>query len=1077
MLKLLCGPSGSSKSETVYSSVVNDISNNKRVLLLVPEQEVLRCERILAERLDGLNSLDLEVVSFRRLCNRIFREFGGLCKNYISTAGQSVLMWRTLSELNSSLSYYSNSDPCDQAFIDRLLSFVGRMKAYKISSLKFSDCIQKLPHSLLRDKATDLSVIYQRYDALVHESFDDSAEDLEMTHSLLLENNFFGNYSVYIDSFYGFTPGEIDIIEDIFDQSENVTVSVLSGCVEGKDDYDRIKATKKKLLELAEKHFGDNYQLVDLSSTPRYTLPELAFLSKNIWNHTADPFIASVRDSITIAECPDAYTESDWIAADIKKSVRLGLRYSEIAVITRDPSKLKGILDEALELQDIPYHMSHRENISVYPLIRFILFALKIIDAGWKRSDVIGYVKTGITPISYVDVDVIENYVTMWDINGEALWNSVWSMNPSGFKEERSESDIELLDRINTIRETVCVPIYDLSQKLKGDFSAQSFAEALYAFIESSGVRSSIINDDDASIWTAVIDALDELHLCAGNVKLNVGSAASLLRNIFDHTNIGSIPSSSDEVVISGAELARVGTVKRVYLCMVNDGVFPATVKDDVLFTDRDLSDLRKAGIDIADSSDSRANDELLYFARALSCASESVCISYATADNQGKKIIASNGCKRVCDLINGIRFISAKDEDPIFLTESPRAAIRYLNEHADTAFGFALKSYFNDSDKYKDFIIDDSLPISKDESSFSDEITERVFGGDLALTQSRLEIFIGCPFKYACSYIFKIPEIRSDRYNNADIGTFVHSILEQYFKHVSKNGVITERAESVSLIDSIIDNYIKSGLGSPDSMNSRTAALFKRLRRTVIALVDDINAEFAQSDFKPSYFELGIGSNQDCKVDPISVKLSDGTNTFVYGIIDRVDTCNIGEDTYIRIVDYKTGNKSLKTTDARKGKNLQMLLYLFSICDSDNPQLKKELGCTGRFLPAGAQYYIARAPRNIIHTEDDIAKYIGEIPRANRNGFALNAPEVLSAMDKSGTGVWLPKTSEKNSNVGLVTADEFNLLDDDVREVLYNIGNTMKSGECSIYKGDSDHNDSPCRFCSYRPICRKEER
>ena len=133
MLKLLCGPSGSSKSETVYSSVVNDISNNKRVLLLVPEQEVLRCERILAERLDGLNSLDLEVVSFRRLCNRIFREFGGLCKNYISTAGQSVLMWRTLSELNSSLSYYSNSDPCDQAFIDRLLSFVGRMKAYKIS--------------------------------------------------------------------------------------------------------------------------------------------------------------------------------------------------------------------------------------------------------------------------------------------------------------------------------------------------------------------------------------------------------------------------------------------------------------------------------------------------------------------------------------------------------------------------------------------------------------------------------------------------------------------------------------------------------------------------------------------------------------------------------------------------------------------------------------------------------------------------------------------------------------------------------------------------------------------------------
>ena len=64
------------------NAIVDDIKSSKKVILIVPEQEVLRCERILAQRLDGINSLMLEVVSFRRLCNRIFREYGGLCKNY-----------------------------------------------------------------------------------------------------------------------------------------------------------------------------------------------------------------------------------------------------------------------------------------------------------------------------------------------------------------------------------------------------------------------------------------------------------------------------------------------------------------------------------------------------------------------------------------------------------------------------------------------------------------------------------------------------------------------------------------------------------------------------------------------------------------------------------------------------------------------------------------------------------------------------------------------------------------------------------------------------------------------------------
>ncbi len=1076
MVRFITGPSGSGKSEFVYSSIENDIKNGNKVILLVPEQEVLRCERILAERLDGVNSLGLEVVSFRRLCNRIFREYGGLCKNYITGAGRAMLMWRALSELSGSLSYFTHSDISDGALIDRLLSFIGQMKAYKISPVRFADCAEHLKGSILRNKAADLASVYLRYDALLHADFDDTAEDIAMTHNLLMEHDFFADYSVYVDSYYGFTPAELDVMSDIFKTGREVTVSLLINSGDD-EDYDRLVYTKNKLTSLAKDHSPNGYETVILNETPRFSVPELAYLSANIWNHTAEPIPFVNRDSVTVAECPDCYKEAAWIAADIRKSVRCGLRYSDIAVITRDPTQLQGVLDVALESQKIPYHMSKREDITVYPLVRFLIFALKIIDGGWKRSDLIGYIKTGIAPIDPYEVDILENYVSMWDINGSDRWNSVWNMNPAGFRETRSENDSLLLDKINDLRERIVGPIYDLSQSLSGSFGADSCSKALYSFITACGAQNCVDTPEDVSVWNALIGALDVFYSCGGQAKLDVSTLLSLLKTVFDHTDIGSIPSFADEVTVAGAPLARIGSVKRVYVCSVNDGVFPSTVKDDLLFSNRDLEELRRAGIDLDDGSESRANDELLYFARAISCASESLCISYSTADMQGKKIMMSYGVKRVLNLLSGADLIMVKDLDPIELTEDKDSAFRTMGEYADTAFGQSLAEYFSRDDSYRKLMLDADRPLILGEYKFNDDVTSRIFSGDIALTQSRVESFTSCPFKYACTYVFKIPDIRDDRYNTADIGTFIHSILEQYFERVSKNGSSLSRSESVGAVDSIIDEYIKASLGSDKMMNARTQALFRRLRRTALALVADIEREFIQSDFKPSCFELGIGTLPGYKVEPISVDLSDSDRAFVYGFIDRVDTCNIDGDTYVRIVDYKTGDHTLKKDDVQKGKNLQMLLYLFSICSNGNEKLKKELGCEGKLLPAGVEYYMAHAPRTVLRTEDEIYRLLGKDVPAQRHGFVLNDKNVLSALDKSEEGIWLPLSDDgKNPKPGLITKEEFNDLEKTVRSVLWDIGNSMKSGECSTYKGKVDSNDSPCRYCAYRPICRKEE-
>lgn len=54
-----------------------------------------------------------------------------------------------------------------------------------------------------------------------------------------------------------------------------------------------------------------------------------------------------------------------------------------------------------------------------------------------------------------------------------------------------------------------------------------------------------------------------------------------------------------------------------------------------------------------------------------------------------------------------------------------------------------------------------------------------------------------------------------------------------------------------------------------------------------------------------------------------------DGTTMDIKGIIDRVDYYNDGDSVYIKIVDYKSGNKKLEINDIYNGLQLQLVLYM----------------------------------------------------------------------------------------------------------------------------------------------------
>ena len=79
MVGFIYGRRGTGKSEFVYSRM-EEAAKAGKVYLLVPDREAVMAESRVAE-LSGAGNMD--VITFGRLCNYIFRAFGGLCADYI----------------------------------------------------------------------------------------------------------------------------------------------------------------------------------------------------------------------------------------------------------------------------------------------------------------------------------------------------------------------------------------------------------------------------------------------------------------------------------------------------------------------------------------------------------------------------------------------------------------------------------------------------------------------------------------------------------------------------------------------------------------------------------------------------------------------------------------------------------------------------------------------------------------------------------------------------------------------------------------------------------------------------------
>jgi ATP-dependent helicase/nuclease subunit B len=251
---------------------------------------------------------------------------------------------------------------------------------------------------------------------------------------------------------------------------------------------------------------------------------------------------------------------------------------------------------------------------------------------------------------------------------------------------------------------------------------------------------------------------------------------------------------------------------------------------------------------------------------------------------------------------------------------------------------------------------------------------------------------------------------------------------------------------------------------------------LINRLINSTMPIINGLCEEFATSSYTPEYFELKIGGQREICPEMLRITDDDGRATLIKGSIDRVDTYRYGDDVYVRVVDYKTGQKDFSPDDMEKGKNLQMFLYLKAVVDSRNENFHRDIGLgeNGKLIPAGVIYVKSDlADTKISHAspleEDEAVKN-----EQKRDGMLLSDPISLSAMNIEFLPIKINKNGSysKESQKKMYDSEGWKSLSETVENAVKEVSKKMRSGNISA-NPLIESSKSPCNYCKYKPICR----
>ena len=1076
-LSFIFGNSGSGKSEYVYKNVIDTSLEypEKKIIVMVPDQDSVQVETKLCKMHPLGGILNIDVLGFGRFAYHIFEETGGLKSTVLDDEGKNLILRRVAGKLEDELKVLRGNLK-RQGYITEVKSIISEFKQYGIGVGDLDELLDGVPEeSFLYYKIKDLLKVYEGFEDYLSDKYITGEDLFNVLAGVISKAESLKGSIIYLDGFTGFTPVQVNVLKEMLLVCEDIKVTVLMDEREDPFKYNGPmelfslgKQMVNTLVKAAyEEHvvINEPVYLTDRNKGRFKDNETLDFLERNLFRYSGKNF-NKAQENLKIFTARSPKEEAELAASNVRYLLReKHLRYKEIGIVMSDTTVYSSYVENAFKENGIPVFIDNKKSILLNSFVEYLRSLISMIEDGFTYDGIFRYLRTGFTDMSIDDVDILENYCLACGIKGFKQWQQPWEKTTYNNK----EAELEIL---NHLRVQFVESIEEVRMVLTGRHkTVEDITRALYEFIIRNNCEEKVFGltkrfeemkdlslaKEYSQVYRIVIELFDKFVDLLGDTRISLRDYSDLLDAGLEEARVGVIPPGFDQVIAGDMQRTRLSGIKALIFLGANDTLLPGNLGQGGLISQRDKEYFLERGMPLSPGIKEKTYIQKMYLYMNLTKPSDYVYISYSKVSAEGKTIRPSyliSELKRLYPLntIEDADVLSNMEKELTF-SYVTKEIIKGLRDK-DTKLSDEWKemySYVSNSDyRFKDEILDGAF-IVKEKERISKETAENLYGSENRFSVTRLEKFASCPYAHFLDYGLKLSDREEYGFEPVDLGNIAHKTLELFARKADELGLAwTDISEDLrnELIEKCVDETVDDFDITILKSSSRNKYMVSRIKRLMKRSVWALTCQLSSGDFVPDGFEMCFGS----------------------GKIDRIDTCTDEDKVFVKVTDYKTGEKVFDITAFYNGLSMQLPIYLNAALN-----IQKKKRPDKDIIPAGIFYYRIKDP--IVDKADDETVKNSILKELKLDGLVNGEDEVIEHLEHNlnGTSIYIPVAKNKNGSFSkyskVLPKEDFDTLLEYTKYKEKEIKKNIKDGVVMAEPyalGDS----TGCDYCAYRDIC-----
>ncbi len=1103
-LQFYFGGSGAGKSKRLYDQItVRSLQEPERdFLIIVPDQFTMQTQKELVENKNGRGGIrNIDVLSFGRLSHRIFEETGGNEKPVLDDTGKSLVLRKTAAGIEDQLTVIGKKLQ-KQGYIHEVKSVISEFMQYGIGETELERMIDYAGQKgALSYKLKDLHVLYRAFMDFIKERFITTEETLDLLCNVLGRSKLIPDSVIVFDGFTGFTPIQNRVILELMKLAKEVIVTII---IDGKENP-FLEDGEQKLFHLSKRTAGKLHGLAVENGIERkadvyfkedpaprfWGNREMAHLEKHLFRYPTAVY-QETPDNIRIFEAGDPKEEVRQTALLIKELVmEKGYAYRDIAVVAGDLNAYAPHVDSEFDKFGIPCFVDRTRGILLNPFIEYIKSALSMLSKDFSYETVFHYLRSGLTGFTMEEIDRLENYVLALGIRGKSKYAKSFVRMPGN-------TDAEQLEELNGIRERLMGQLGPLLLKRT---TAKEHVLALYSFIAENQIQKKLLFYENifrkegklskakeyAQIYRLVMELLDQIIGLLEDEPMEAKEFLDILDAGFSEIQVGTIPQDVDKVVVGDMERTRLNQIKALFFVGVNDGNIPKNSSKGGIISDIDREFLKEADFELAPTPRQQMYTQQLYLYMNMTKPTEKLFLSFARAGND-KKALRPSYLIEACRKLFPKTVIENLKKRPM----QERIATRrdgidslapMIRGYADDVLSaperkhfFALYLSYLEEDKWKNLTeeLTRTAFLSYKEKPLARAVAAALYGKVLESSVSRLETYAACAYAHFLQYGLMLKERGEYSFEASDLGNVFHGVLELFSIKLEEGGYTFldfPKEIGTQYVEEAIEAYVADYGETVLFSSARNTYMINRIRRILLRTVFSIQAQLQKGAFLPEQFEMSFSRLED--ISALNIALSKEERMRLRGRIDRVDTYEEGDTVYVKVVDYKSGNKQFDLVSLYYGLQLQLAVYLNAAME-----VEKKKKPDKKIVPAALLYYHIADPMIMPDrelTDREIEEQI--LAKLKMNGVVNEEEKVVRLLDQTFETksdiipVERKKDGSFSARSSVMSREELETISDYVNQKIGWIGTRILQGDMALNPYEKGA-ESACAYCAYKSVC-----